>query len=200
MRVIAGSKKGIDLRCGHGPFFRPTQQLVKGSIFDTIGFDIEGSSILDLFAGSGAVGIEALSRGAARAAFVEQDHRILKALRTNLERCGFAPAVAEVRIGDALRYLERIAKAAAFFDVIFADPPYAAKSAAQKVVDALEGADGALCRVLVIEHAQPVFAKEGGALALVKARRFGRTTVSYFRYRKEVRGGEGKGSALPGDV
>lgn len=200
MRVIGGSKKGVDLRCGHGPFLRPTQQIVKGSIFDTVGFDIEGSSILDLFAGSGAIGIEALSRGAAKAAFVEQDHRILKALRKNLERCGFAPAVARVHMGDALRYLERVASAPAFFDIIFADPPYAAKAAAQKVVDIVEGADDSLCRVLVIEHAKPVFAKEGGALVLVKARRFGQTTVSYFRYRKEVGSGEGKGSALPGDV
>jgi 16S rRNA (guanine966-N2)-methyltransferase len=200
VRVIAGSKKGVDLRCGHGPFFRPTQQLVKGSIFDTVGFEIEGASILDLFAGSGAVGIEALSRGAAKAAFIEQDNRILKALRTNLERCGFGPEVAEVRIGDAVRYLERAAKTGAFFDVIFADPPYAARTAAQRVVDIVEGAEDALCRVLVVEHASPVFAREGGSLSLVKARRFGQTTVSYFRYRKEASGGEGKGSALPGDV
>lgn len=200
MRVIAGSKKGLDLRCGHGPFFRPTQQLVKGSIFDTIGFDIEGASILDLFAGSGAIGIEALSRGAARAVFIEQDHRSLKALRTNLERCGFGPAAAEVRIGDALRYVERAAANSVFFDVIFADPPYAAKTAAQRVVDVVGAAETALCRVLVIEHASPVFAKEGGALELAKARRFGQTTVSYFRYRKEVASGEGESSALPGDV
>jgi 16S rRNA (guanine966-N2)-methyltransferase len=200
MRVIAGSKKGIDLRGGHGPFFRPTQQLVKGSIFDTIGFDIEGASILDLFAGSGAIGIEALSRGAARAVFIEQDHRSLKALRTNLERCGFGPAVAEVRIGDALRYIERAAAGGVFFDVIFADPPYAAKTAAQRVVDVVGAAGAALCRVLVIEHGNPVFAKEGGSLELAKARRFGQTTVSYFRYRKEVASGEGKDRALPGDV
>jgi 16S rRNA (guanine966-N2)-methyltransferase len=199
MRVIAGSKKGIDLRCGHGPFFRPTQQLVKGSIFDTIGFEIEGASILDLFAGSGAVGIEALSRGAARAVFIEQDHRSLKALRTNLERCGFGPA-AEVRTGDALRYIERAAAGPVYFDVIFADPPYAAKTAAQRVVDVVGAAEIALCRVLVIEHANPVFAKAGGSLELAKARRFGQTTVSYFRYRKEVASGEGKDSALPGDV
>jgi 16S rRNA (guanine966-N2)-methyltransferase len=200
MRVIAGSKKGIDLRGGHGPFFRPTQQLVKGSIFDTIGFDIEGASILDLFAGSGAIGIEALSRGAARAVFIEQDHRSLKALRTNLERCGFGSAVAKVHIGDAIRYIERAAGGAMFFDVIFADPPYAAKTAAQRVVDVAAGANAALCRMLVIEHGSPVFAKDGGSLELAKTRRFGQTTVSYFRYRKEVASGEGKDRALPGDV
>ena len=200
MRVIAGSKKGVDLRCGHGPFFRPTQQLVKGSIFNTIGIEIEGASILDLFAGSGAIGIEALSRGAARAVFIEQDHRSLKALRTNLARCGFGPSAAEVRIGDALRYIERAAAGSAFFDVIFADPPYAAKTAAQRIVDVVGTSNVALCRVLVIEHASPVFAKEGGSLELAKARRFGQTTVSYFRYRKEVASGEGEDRALPGDV
>ncbi len=200
MRIIAGSKKGIDLRCGHGPFFRPTQQVVKGSIFDTIGFDIEGATFLDLFAGSGAIGIEALSRGAARAVFIEQDHRILRALRTNLERCGFGPEAAEVRIGDALRYLERAAKTSVFFDVIYADPPYAAKTAAQGVIDLAAGVGREICRVLVVEHASPVFARAGAPLALVKARKFGQTTVSYFRYRKEVGGGEGDDGAVSGDV
>ncbi len=200
VRVIAGSKKGIELRGGHGPFFRPTQQLVKGSIFDTIGFEVEGASILDLFAGSGAVGIEALSRGASRAVFVEQDHRSLKALRTNLERCRFGRETAEVRIGDAVRYVERAAAAGERFDIVFADPPYAAKTAAQRVVDAAGTAAGPLCRVLVIEHGSPVFAAEGGALELFKARRFGQTTISYFRYRKEADGGEGKDRPLPGDV
>jgi 16S rRNA (guanine966-N2)-methyltransferase len=199
VRVIAGSRKGIELRGGHGPFFRPTQQLVKGSIFDTIGFEVEGARVLDLFAGSGAVGIEALSRGAARAVFVEQDHRSLKALRTNLERCRFGRETAEVRIGDAVRYVERAAEGGERFDLIFADPPYAAKTAAQRVVDAVNSA-AALCRVLVIEHASPVFAAEGGALELVKARRFGQTTVSYFRYRKEAEGVEGEDRSLPGDV
>jgi 16S rRNA (guanine966-N2)-methyltransferase len=200
VRVIAGSKKGVDLRCGHGPFFRPTAQIVKGSVFDTVGFEIEGTTILDLFAGSGAIGIEALSRGAARAVFIEQDRRILKALRTNLERCGFDRGIAEVRIADAIRYLERVARSASFFDIIFADPPYAAKSAAQRVVDIVDRGGGTLCRVLVVEHASPVFAKEGGSLALAKARRFGQTTVSYFRYQKEAGDGEGENSSLPGDV
>jgi len=201
VRVIAGAKKGIDLRCGRGPHFRPTAQVVKGSIFDTLGIALEGAIFLDLFAGSGSVGIEALSRGVSRAVFVEQDHRILKALRTNLERCRFSPPAAEVRMGDAMRYLERVVKTGAYFDVIYADPPYAG-GVAQRVVDAVGGARGVICRMLIVEHGSPVFAKEGGTLELAKVRHFGQTTVSYFRHRKEAGGGEGKGNAgaLSGDV
>jgi 16S rRNA (guanine(966)-N(2))-methyltransferase RsmD len=199
MRVIAGTKKGIDLRCGRGPQFRPTAQVVKGSIFDTLGSLVDRASVLDLFAGSGAVGIEALSRGASRAVFVEQDHRILKALRTNLERCGFGPGVADVRMGDAVRFLDRLVAAGDFFDIIFADPTYAGK-VAQRVVDVVDGARRACCGTLIVEHGSPVFAKDGGALELAKARHFGQTTVSYFQFRKEVGGGEGNGGSLPGDV
>lgn len=199
VRVIAGAKKGIDLRCGHGPFFRPTAQVVKGSLFDTLGADITGATILDLFAGSGAVGIEALSRGASRVVFVEQDHAILKALRTNLERCGFGLDRAEVRIGDALRFLERAVRTRLFFDIVFADPPYAG-STAQKVIDVVADAATAICRTLIVEHGHPVFVGENGSLDLVKTRHFGQTMVSYFRYRKEVGDGEGKSSPLPGNV
>lgn len=199
VRVIAGAQKGIELRCGHGPFFRPTAQVVKGSLFDTLGSEIEGAAILDLFAGSGAIGIEALSRGASRAVFAEQDHTILKALRTNLDRCGFGLDRAEVRIGDALRYLERVAKTRLFFDIIFADPPYAGNRA-QQVIDVVADAATAICRMLVVEHGHAVFAGEKGSLVLVKTRHFGQTKVSYFRYRKEVGDGEGKSSALPGNV
>lgn len=200
VRIIAGEKKGIDLRCGHGPQFRPTQQLVKGSIFDTLGQAIEGTVFLDLFAGSGSIGIEALSRGAARAVFVEQEHRILKALRTNLERCGFGLDRAEVRSHDAVRYLERAAAKRERFDVIFADPPYAARDAAQRIVDIVARAAEPLCAILVIEHAGGVFAPPGGPLESEKTRQFGQTRVSYFRYRKEAGKDEGNGSALPGNV
>jgi len=199
VRVIAGTKKGIDLRCGHGPFFRPTAQIVKGSLFNTIGSELEGAVFLDLFAGSGAVGIEALSRGASRVVFVEQDHRILKALRTNLERCGFGQGVAQVRLGDAIRVLERAGKHGEFFDIIFADPPYEG-TAAQKTVDAVAAAGGAICRMLVVEHGRPLSVGAGGGLELVKSKHFGRTMVSYFRYRKEAVDDGEKDRALSGDV
>lgn len=198
MRVIAGAKKGLDLRCGHGPRFRPTQQLVKGSVFDTIGPAITGAVFLDLFAGSGAMGIEALSRGAARAVFVEQDHLILRALRTNLERCGFGADRAEVRIGDAVRFLARVAGGASF-DMIFADPPYEGATA-QKVVDIAAASARPLCRLFVVEHGNPVSAAAGGAIELEKERRFGGTRISYFRYRKEEAADEGRDGAVSGDV
>jgi 16S rRNA (guanine966-N2)-methyltransferase len=180
MRVIAGRYKGTTLRCGRGPFYRPTAQIVKGSIFDTLGGDVTGARFLDLFAGSGAIGIEALSRGAARAVFVEQDRRILKALRTNLQRCRIPADQAMVVGQDAFRFIERLEAGDEFFDIIFADPPYAGPTA-QRVVGAIMGARRAVCGQLVMEHGEPLEVVEGGVLGLHKSRRFGQTRVSYFK-------------------
>ena len=116
MRVNAGRYRGTSLRCGRGPFYRPTAQIVKGSIFDTLGSDVTGARFLDLFAGSGAIGIEALSRGAKQAVFVEQDRRILKALRTNLQRCRITADQAIVLGHDVFRFVDRLKKGIEFFD------------------------------------------------------------------------------------
>jgi 16S rRNA (guanine966-N2)-methyltransferase len=179
MRVIAGRYRGTTLRCGRGPFYRPTAQIVKGSIFDTLGGDVTGARFLDLFAGSGAVGIEALSRGAARAVFVEQDRRILKALRTNLQRCRITPEQAIVVGYDAFRFIDRLGAGEEFFDIVFADPPYAGKTA-RRVLEAMAGAERALCRLLVLEHGEAFEEVVGGLLKLDKTKRFGQTRVSYF--------------------
>jgi 16S rRNA (guanine966-N2)-methyltransferase len=176
--VIAGARKGIALRCGRGPFYRPTAQIVRGSIFDTLGDMVAGSRFLDLFAGSGAVGIEALSRGARHAVFVEQDHRILRALRTNLERCRFGRDEADVRMIDAVRYLSRYAPREDF-DIIFADPPYAS-ALAQRVVAHVEDSGAPICRVLVVEHGQPITARDDGPFAEIRTRKFGQTFVTYY--------------------
>lgn len=180
MRVIAGRYRGTTLRCGRGPFYRPTAQIVKGSIFDTLGGEVTGARFLDLFAGSGAIGIEALSRGAAQAVFVEQDRRILKALRTNLQRCRITTDQAIVLGHDVFRFIDRLEAGGEFFDIIFADPPYAGATA-QRVVDGIDGAGRAVCRQLVVEHWDPLRAGEGGLLELNKTKRFGQTRVSYFK-------------------
>lgn len=181
MRVIAGKRKGTVLRCGRGPVYRPTAQVVKGSIFDTLGEGIEEAVFLDLFAGSGSVGIEALSRGARRVVFVEQDHRILRALRTNLQRCRFGRDVAEVRMSDAMRYLRKLAARKEFFDIVFADPPYAG-NLAQQVVALVEEAERKVCEMLVVEHGRALFHRETGPLEKVRTRKFGQSSVTYFQY------------------
>jgi 16S rRNA (guanine(966)-N(2))-methyltransferase RsmD len=161
--------------------YRPTAQVVRGSVFDTLGERIEHARFLDLFAGSGAVGIEALSRGADRAVFVEQDHRILRALRTNLERCRFGRDVAEVRMSDAMRYLKKFLAREEVFDIIFADPPYSG-NLAQEVVSCIEQEGRRCCGLLAIEHGSALFNREAGPLSRVKTRKFGQSFVTYFEF------------------
>lgn len=188
MRVIAGICRGRPLRGGHGPHFRPTAQIVKGSVFDTLYGLVQEARVLDLFAGSGSIGIEALSRGADRAVFVEQDARILRALRTNLERCGLAGKADVVR-ADAMRHLEKLIASGETFDLVFADPPYAS-SLAEQTASAISGAGRRFCRTLIVESGEEFDLPEGGRLEKKRTRRFGQTVVTYF----EDIGGAGAGT------
>jgi len=123
VRVIAGIAKGRTLIAPRGRQVRPTTDRVRQSLMDIlVGWTAE-RDWLDLFAGSGAVGIEALSRGARRVVFVEQDRRAVQALLTNLERTGLAGS-ADVRHQPVERALSELAQRGERFDVVFADPPY----------------------------------------------------------------------------
>ena len=117
MRVVAGAWKGRRLQAPGGHRTRPTADRVREALFSILG-EVSGAAVLDLYAGSGALGIEALSRGAAFALFVERDPRALTAIGANLEAVG---AQAEVRREDALRFLERAERT---FDLVLVDPPY----------------------------------------------------------------------------
>lgn len=120
MRVITGSARGRRLKELEGLETRPTTGKVKEALFSVIQFDIEGRRVLDLFAGTGQLGIEALSRGAECAVFVERRRDALQVIRENLEACGMTDK-ARVVNGDAMSYLQSGEK----FDLIFLDPPYA---------------------------------------------------------------------------
>ena len=120
MRVITGSARGSRLKELEGLETRPTTGKVKEALFSVIQFDIEGRRVLDLFAGTGQLGIEALSRGAECAVFVERRRDALQVIRENLEACGMTDK-ARVVNGDAMSYLKSGEK----FDLIFLDPPYA---------------------------------------------------------------------------
>jgi len=117
MRVITGTARGRKLKTPENREIRPTADNVKEALFNMLQFDLEGRRVLDLFAGTGQLGIEALSRGAAEAVFVDQDREAVRIVKENLKACGFE---ASVRRQDALSYLKEKEK----FDVIFVDPPY----------------------------------------------------------------------------
>ncbi len=123
MRVITGTARGRKLKSLEGLETRPTADRVKEGIFNIIQFDLEGRRVLDLFAGTGQMGIEALSRGAASAVFVEQRRDAATLVRDNLKTTGLSEH-GRVVCGDALAFL---ASAKEKFDIIFIDPPYAAK-------------------------------------------------------------------------
>ena len=117
MRVITGTARGRRLKTPENYDIRPTTDNVKESVFNIIQFDIEGRRVLDLFAGTGQLGIECLSRGAAEAVFIDENTAAVKIVKENLKTCGFTAAVLQQ---DALSYLRHCGK----FDLIFVDPPY----------------------------------------------------------------------------
>ncbi|MBM3483014.1 MAG: 16S rRNA (guanine(966)-N(2))-methyltransferase RsmD [Alphaproteobacteria bacterium] len=126
MRVVGGRLKGRKLAAPEGRELRPTSDRARQAVFNIIEHSelmtrpLEGATVLDAFAGTGAIGIEALSRGAAHATFIERESRALVTLASNLRACGLGPALAEILRADALNP----PKARASVDLAFLDPPY----------------------------------------------------------------------------
>jgi 16S rRNA (guanine966-N2)-methyltransferase len=123
MRVIGGAFGGRRIKAPRGRLTRPTSDRVREALFALLG-DVTGAVVLDLFAGAGGLGIEALSRGAQRAVFVERSRSALSALRANLDALGIGADVAQVRGGGALEYLRSARRRADAYDLVFIDPPY----------------------------------------------------------------------------
>ena len=121
MRVISGKARGVNLKTPDGVLTRPTIDRVKEALFSIINFDIPASNVLDLFGGTGQLGIEALSRGAKSAVFVDQREDACKLIKENLRRTKLDQDAKVVRM-DYLDYLKRCKDK---FDIIFLDPPYA---------------------------------------------------------------------------
>lgn len=180
-RVIAGSAKGVRL-AAPGAGTRPLADRVKQTLFAVLEPELADAVVLDLFAGSGAGGIEALSRGAGRAVFVERDAGAARVIAENLRRTGLADRADVVR-RDAAAWLadEDGAAAAGPFDIVLADPPYADADALVRALD-LVGPHVAPSGVVVAKHfwrdAPPARA---GLLASVRERRFGETALTFYR-------------------
>jgi 16S rRNA (guanine966-N2)-methyltransferase len=135
MRVIAGSAGGLPLTVPKS-VTRPTTDRVREALFSSLGGRVNGAAVLDLYAGSGALGIEALSRGATSVVFVEADERACEAIRANLAKSRLSGDGAEIRRSRVVDFVSRLPEGAAF-DLIFADPPYARDEASTAELAAL---------------------------------------------------------------
>ncbi len=184
MRISAGEHRGRRLQSPKGLRTRPTSDLLRQAIFNVMGARIQGARVLDLYAGTGALGLEALSRGAADATFVERDRSALASLKTNLATLGVS-ARARVLGQDALTALERLARTGERFDCVFLDPPYADDSAVRCVETLAPGrilSDNAVLFVQAFHRTE--LPERIGTLRGAWQRRYGDTRLTL--YRKET--------------
>jgi 16S rRNA (guanine966-N2)-methyltransferase len=183
MRIIGGEAKGRLLRCPRGCRIRPTTDRVKESLFAIL-HPIAGTRFLDLFAGCGNVGLEALSRGASFVAFVERESRLVQAIRANLRMLGFEDR-AEIMMADAGPGMRRLGERNEGFDVVFADPPYDEGFLAG-ILASLEGKsiladDG----IVVIQHSvrEMPEVSQTHKMEMADQRRYGDTVLSFLKTR-----------------
>ena len=181
LRIIAGVLKGRRLVTARGDTTRPTADQVRIALLDTLAPRLAGARFLDLFAGAGGVGLEALSRGAAQATFVERDARAIAALRANVATLELEASV-RVQRGDVLKELTALDRDGERFDLVFLDPPYEA-GLVETTLETLGG--GGLLRAeawVIAQHfTKRVPAPTVGALAAFRTRRFGETTLTFYR-------------------
>ncbi len=181
-RVIAGTAKGIRLRAP-GPGTRPIADRVKQTLFAILEPELDGARVLDLFAGSGAGGIEALSRGAAAAIFVEKDQGAAAVIDANLKVTGLAgPATAVIR-WDVVRWLGE-APTDDRFDLVLVDPPYAETALLGRVLELLGGPGAPLAadaRVVAKHFWRDRPPERVGRLVVERERRFGETALTFYR-------------------
>jgi 16S rRNA (guanine966-N2)-methyltransferase len=181
MRIIGGEARGRPIRLPGGCRIRPTSDRVKKSLFDIL-HPVTGKSFLDLFAGSGNIGFEALSRGARFSIFLERDALLVKAIRTILNQLGFNER-AEVLAADAGKGLEHLIQKGKQFDIVFADPPYD-EGLVRETLQWLGNGD-ILTKdgIVVIQHSvrEKLEGSPAPALIIADQRRYGDTLLSFLK-------------------
>ncbi|MCP8970265.1 16S rRNA (guanine(966)-N(2))-methyltransferase RsmD [Ectobacillus ponti] len=182
MRVVSGKCKGHPLRAVPGTGTRPTTDKVKESIFNIIGPYYEGGTVLDLFGGSGGLGIEALSRGMEKAIFVDKDMKAVQTIRQNLESCRLTE-FAEVYRNEAERALKALVKRGIRFDLVLLDPPYKGQKIAA-LIGIMDQHDLLQPQaVIMAEHAvEETLPDRIGALARTRYENYGITAISIYEH------------------
>ena len=181
MRILAGTAKGRKLTAVKTRGIRPTRDSVKESIFAMIQGHVEGSTVLDLFAGTGNLGLEALSQGAKKAIFVEKERTPLRALVKNRDLCGFQDR-AEIISQDVEVALNALMRRGERVDLVFVDPPYG-KGYVDKTLRFISTHGIVRKRgVIIVEHGSAEDPSSWENLSLVKQKRHGDTVVSIFQW------------------
>ncbi len=177
MRVITGSARGRNLVAPEGLDTRPTSDMTKGAVFSILQMIIENSEFLDLFAGSGQMGVEALSRGARSATFIDKDPKAVNAIKQNLKTCGFMEK-ARVAMMDSVSYIQNCNNK---FDIIFLDPPYQKELLAQVLPHCAHSLkeDGIILCEMEKTEQPPV--ENIGELRLVKEYRYGKAKLCSYK-------------------
>ncbi|MNN03466.1 Ribosomal RNA small subunit methyltransferase D [compost metagenome] len=182
MRVVSGSARGRNLKAVPGMGTRPTTDKVKEALFSMIGPYFDGGHVLDLFAGTGGLGIEALSRGMDLAVFVDLEYKSIEVVRANLKATGL-DGKAEVYKNDAERAIKALSKREKKFDLVFLDPPYRMKHGDQlmETMDQLDLlSDGA---TIVLEYESSfAYPDAFGKFTEVRKAEYGETALSIYTY------------------
>ena len=182
MRIIGGTAGGRLLKAPKGHEVRPTPDLVRQAVFNSLGARVAGARVLELFAGTGALSLECLSRGAVHALCVEKSNRHAEFVRQNLAAARLDPARLEVRVQDAFSALAQLAGAASRFDLILADPPYGEKNLGCRSTSFAQ-------RLLDNAHL-PALLRSGGLFVLGHAKRDSLTVPNPWRERKVLKHGD----------
>lgn len=199
MRIIGGEYRGRIIKMPKSMEVRPTQDRVREAIFNVISEKIPGSDVLDLFAGSGAFGIEAISRGAKSVIFVDNNINCIKIIKSNLSILGEDMGMTQLLKTDAVRAISRFQKEGRKFDIIFLDPPYYRDSfdrlrTIRRTMSAVESlAKNSLIKIgacdilfersfVVAEHfKKDTLPEDSGNITRFKEKRYGDTAVSFYR-------------------
>lgn len=182
MRIISGQLRGRRLQSLRGSMVRPTADHVREALFNILADRASGACVLDLFAGTGALGIEALSRGACQAVFVETGGRPLQVLRGNLQHCGLADRSRVIR-WDISKNLNCLKLFHACFNLVFMDPPYHKQLVGMTLSHLLRVPCLAPGALIVAEHERHArIASPDTCMVLTDRRQYGRTELSFFHF------------------
>ena len=181
MRIIGGEYRSRIIRMPKGPDIRPTQDKVRQAIFNMLG-DISGTSALDLFAGSGAFGMEALSRGATRATFVENNPKCIAAIEMNLRSLAISGDRYSIIALNVISAFSEIEKSGAKYGLVFIDPPYR-RDMAKKCLISLDSCDilSQFASIVVERFKTDLLNDDLKSLVLYKEKKYGDTMISIFR-------------------